>query len=195
MLNGRDFALQFSAARFIPRGETIEIGTVGTVSAEVFLVEKALTSATHAYLVRTTLGAYRPTHAAVPTTAENHHARARQSGGNQTQPQEPSGLLFRFTHCNQPSSGSRICSSRELRNGPEVTSSKRRDGMKLTNSKGTQPQCLTVLLRTPAKRCKLTTYWKYTGGDPSPIANFGAALPLWECGNRRADFGAAISIR
>jgi hypothetical protein len=194
LLNGRDVPLKFLAARFIPQGETIEIGTVGSVSAEVFLVEQAFAAATHAYLVRTALGAYRPTHLAVPTTAENHYARSRQSGGNQTQPQEPTGLLFCFSHCNKPSSGLRICSSRELRNGPEVASSERRDGRKSTNSKGTQPRCLTVLLRTPAKRCKLTTYWKYARVGPLPIANIGPAVPLRSAETGEPNFTTAILI-
>ena len=194
MLDGRGVSLQFFAARFIPQDKTIEIGTVGTVSAEVFLVEKALASTTDAYLVGTALRAYRPTHMAVPTTTENHDARARQPGCNQTQPQEPSGLLFCFTHCRKPSSTSRICSGRKLRNGPEVSTSKRRYGTKLTNPKGTHPRCLTETLRTPAKRCKLTTYWKYIGIDPLPIAIIGDALPLWDCGNRRARLLAETSI-
>ena len=184
MLDGRNVSLHFLAPRFIPRDETIHIGTVGTVSAEVLLVKKALASATDAYLVRTALRTYWPTHMAVPAAAENHYTRSRQTSCNQAESQQPSGLLFCVTHCKKPSSTLRICPHPALRNGPEVTSIERPYERKLTNPKGTQPRCLTEPLRTPAKRCNLTTYWKFIDVGPLPVANGGTAVPSWECGDR-----------
>ena len=184
MLDGREVSLQFCAAGFIPRDESAEVGAVGTVSAEVFLVKKALASATNANLVGTALGAYRPTHPAVPATAENHDARARQTGCNQTQPQQPSGPLFCFTHCKKPSSMLTICSGWQLRNGPEVAGIETGQRMESANPKGTQPRCRIEPLRTPAKRCNLTTYCKFIDFGPLRAANGGTAVPSWKCGDR-----------
>jgi len=68
-------------ARTIPGQETIQIVAVRPVGTESLLIEKALDPTTEADLVGVFLGANRPTHPAVPATAENHHPGARQPSG------------------------------------------------------------------------------------------------------------------
>src|SRR5580698_493819 len=65
------------------------------------------------------LEANRPTHLAMPATAEDHDSSRSQPGGNYTQRPQPTRLLFHFTHpattC-KSLQRLRICSNRKTRN-------------------------------------------------------------------------------
>jgi len=103
--------LRFSMTRFsssqIPGNEAIEVIAVRSVSTEGLLIKQTFDATTEANLIRVILVANRPTHLAVPATAEDHYSSCSQPSSNHTQRPQPTRLLFLFTHLALPVSPSK----------------------------------------------------------------------------------------
>ena len=95
-----------AAASLVAGNQTIEIVAVGSVGAESLFIKQPLDAATQANLIGVIAEANRPTHLAVPATAEDYDSSRSQPGGNYTQRPQPARLLFLFTHLPQPVSPS-----------------------------------------------------------------------------------------
>jgi len=95
------------AASPVLRDEFIEIVTIGSVGAEGLLVKETLDATAQANLIRMILEAHRPTHLAMPATAEDYDSSRSQPRRNYTQRPQPTRLLFHFTHLPQPVSPSK----------------------------------------------------------------------------------------
>jgi hypothetical protein len=100
------FRLNVPGWSAIPGNQMIEVVAVGSVGTEGLLIEQALDAATQANLIGAILGPNRPTHFAVPATAEDHNSRSSQPSRDHTQRPQPTRLLFLFTHPPQPVSPS-----------------------------------------------------------------------------------------
>lgn len=72
---GTGLGLQLTVSNAVASYQAIEVVAVGSVSAKSLLIKQALDAAAQANLVRVILIAHRPTHLAVPATAEDHHSR------------------------------------------------------------------------------------------------------------------------
>ena len=81
MFPGFDFGSDFVPAILIPGDEAIQIIGVGPVGTEGVFIEKTLDAATQANLVRVSLRTNRPTHPAMPATADHHNGGSSQAGG------------------------------------------------------------------------------------------------------------------
>lgn len=68
------FGKNFAGSSPVARDQAAEVVTVRSVGAESFLIKQALDAAAQANLIGAILRADRPTHIAVPATAEEHHA-------------------------------------------------------------------------------------------------------------------------
>jgi hypothetical protein len=103
--------LAFRMARFgssqIPGNEAIEVVAVRSVSTEGLLIKQTFDATTEANLIRVILEANRPTHLAMPATAEDHYSSRSQPSSNHTQRPQPTRLLFLFTHLPLPVSPSK----------------------------------------------------------------------------------------
>jgi len=87
--------------------EAIEVIAVGSVSAEGLRIKQTFDATTEANLIRVILEANRPTHLAMPATAEDHYSSRSQPSSNHTQRPQPTRLLFLFTHQPLPVSPSK----------------------------------------------------------------------------------------
>ena len=106
-MDGRlGFGKSLFAASPVLRDEFTEIVAIGSVGAEGFLVKQTLDAAAQANLIGMILETNRPTHLAVPATAEDYDSSRAQPGCNYTQRPQPTRLLFHFTHLPQPVSPS-----------------------------------------------------------------------------------------
>ena len=94
------------AASPVLHDEFIEIVAIGSVGAEGLLVKQTLDATAQANLIGMILEAYRPTHLAMPATAEDYDSSRSQPGRNYTQRPQPTRLLFHFTHLPRPVSPS-----------------------------------------------------------------------------------------
>jgi hypothetical protein len=95
------------AASPVLRDEFIEIVAIGSVGAEGLLVKQALDATAQANLIGMILETHRPTHLAMPATAEDYDSSRSQPRRNYTQRPQPTRLLFHFTHLPQPVSPSK----------------------------------------------------------------------------------------
>jgi hypothetical protein len=100
------FRMNVILASAVAGNQATEIVAVGSVGAEVLLIEQPFDAAAQANLIRVILVPNRPTHFAVPATAEDHHSRRSQPSRDHTQRPQPTRLLFLFTHLLQPVSPS-----------------------------------------------------------------------------------------
>jgi hypothetical protein len=94
------------AASPVLRDEFTEIVAIGSVGAEGLLVKQTLDSTAQANLIGMILETDRPTHLAMPATAEDYDSSRSQPRRNYTQRPQPTRLLFHFTHLPQPVSPS-----------------------------------------------------------------------------------------
>ena len=106
MDRGFYFRLNVPGWSAIPGNQTTEVVTVGSVCAEGLLIKQTLDAAAQANLIRVILEPNRPTHFAVPATAEDHNSRSSQPSRDHTKRPQPTRLLFLFTHPPQPVSPS-----------------------------------------------------------------------------------------
>jgi hypothetical protein len=79
--------------------EFTEIVAIGSVGAEGLLVKQALDATAEANLIGMILETYRPTHLAMPATAEDYDSSRSQTRRNYSERPQPTRLLFHFTHC------------------------------------------------------------------------------------------------
>src|SRR5579863_2045849 len=95
---GGDFAL----SRNVPGYKALQVVAKRPVGTEGLFVKQTLDTAPQTDLIGVLLRPDRPTHSAMPATAEDHYGRACQPGGQQTQGPTPRRLLLLLTHLPQP---------------------------------------------------------------------------------------------
>ena len=106
-MDGRlGFGKNLFAASPVLRDEFIEIVTIGSVGAEGLFVKQTLDATAEANLIGMILEAHRPTHLAVPATAEDYDSSRSQTRRNYSERPQPTRLLFLLTHLPQPVSPS-----------------------------------------------------------------------------------------
>ena len=94
------------AASPVLRDEFTEIVAIGSVRAEGLLVKETPDATTEANLIGMILETDRPTHLAMPATAEDYDSSRSQPRRNDSERPQPTRLLFHFTHLPQPVSPS-----------------------------------------------------------------------------------------
>jgi hypothetical protein len=107
------------AASPVLRDQFNEIVAIGSVGAEGLLVKQTLDATPQANLIGMILEAHRPTHLAMPATAEDYDSSRSQTRRNDSERPQPTRLLFHLTHCTTCKSFQRlrICSIQRARNG------------------------------------------------------------------------------
>jgi len=78
-VDGR-FGLSFTTSSAVASHQAIKIVAVRSVSAEGLFIEQTLDAATQANLIGMILKAHRPTHLAVPATAQDNDSSGSQPG-------------------------------------------------------------------------------------------------------------------
>src|SRR5258708_13664628 len=77
-----------------PSAEFVQVIAEWAIRNEGLLIEQPLGAAAQANLVRISLAANRPTHLAVPATAEDQHRRSGQAAGHDSGPPPIGSLEF-----------------------------------------------------------------------------------------------------
>ena len=113
---------KFRPSGAIPSNQLIEVVAIRAVGAERPFIEESLDSAVQADLIRVILRPHRPTHLAVPATAQYNDAHARQPSCQHAPEPQPTRLLL-FPQCRSRKS------LRRLRISPILKPCKDRPGM------------------------------------------------------------------
>jgi hypothetical protein len=96
VFRGLGFGMNIAGSSSVAGNQALEVVAVRPVGAESSLIKQAFDAAAQANLIGVILRAHRPTHIAVPATAEQHHSGCPQPRDHHAQGPQPTRILFLF---------------------------------------------------------------------------------------------------